>query len=260
MKVAYRVLIVDDDPQALEIAGDEFESYGLSVETYHTRSVPSVDEFADVEFDAFLIDVMFPESDIDGFDFVEKLKDRRGEGLAVALMSNAAEEPKYARKAAETGLPLYPKSEVFKPDGVKSLVDRFFQTRPIKALVCDDSDEGLLLIAEILLECGFDVVAATEVGSALEVLSLGGIHIAFVDVFWKVSGEQRSTGGLEILGALSASTLPPLVVAYSKHSAAFSGDLGEDIHGVSDARLRLGVTLPEKIEALLTDACPFLEK
>lgn len=257
MKVEYKVLVVDDDRDTLELVGDEIEELGISVNVLHVESFPQIGLLTDGGFDAFLIDIMLMLPEGDGFDLVDLIREQLGDSVAIVLMSQASKNPGYVSRARELDLPLYAKADLLKERGAKSVLRDFLGARPIRALVCDDTPDKADMMKETMLELGYEADVAYGVDIAKKMLSRRNFHIALIDVYWEgVDGQQPD--GLEILNHLNRECSLVLTIAFSKYPAAFEGGVGMALSSGSHFTIRDGVAFHEKLSSILATACPFL--
>ena len=111
-----RVLVVDDEPDAVELLAIVLEAEGASVRTASSARA-ALDRIAEEAPDVFVTDIGMPEED--GFGFLRKLRDRGGPLRtvpAIALTAYARREDVEAARAAGFGwhvaTPVEPKTSV----------------------------------------------------------------------------------------------------------------------------------------------------
>jgi CheY-like chemotaxis protein len=66
-----KILVVDDDPSALKVAGAALESSGYQA-SCHSNAASALAVAAELEIDAVVLDLLMPE--MDGFEFLDQLR------------------------------------------------------------------------------------------------------------------------------------------------------------------------------------------
>jgi CheY-like chemotaxis protein len=109
-----RVLVVDDEPETLELVSLTLRSAGAEVFEASGAEV-ALEQLGARAPDVVLSDLQMPG--LDGFELMRRLKDRPASPVAVALSANASLDD--ARRALEAGFSVH----VAKPIGTTDLVE-----------------------------------------------------------------------------------------------------------------------------------------
>ena len=81
-----KILVVDDDPDFLEIISDMLSSNGFEVRQA-TNGVEGLAKFEDETFDMIITDIMMPL--MSGFDLVKKIREDYPQALPIIMASGA---------------------------------------------------------------------------------------------------------------------------------------------------------------------------
>ncbi len=211
-----RVLLIDDDPDVLEVTRKVLETAGCSVTCISDSSevlrAPPGDGF-----DLVLLDLMMPE--VDGLQVCYLLRQHYGEDLRICIIT-ATGDPESVQRAAEHGADGWLTKPIRKADllglvGLAPRQDHAADRGPIAVpaplspqrgvarrphvLVVDDDRDILEYCRAVLAGAGAVVDAIQDPSSFREVLPPGGSYdLVLIDIF------MPGMDGIELLRRFSA--------------------------------------------------------
>jgi PAS domain S-box-containing protein len=184
LNIAARVAVVDDDAEQAAWMRTVLEESGYDVELFSELGAfrASLDEQNPPA--AVIMDMMFPEGDDAGAQFVAEIKERSlaripvifcsvRKDMAARLAAHRAGASHYLTKPVERDVLLHVISDsvALKPD------------EPYRVLVVDDSSSQLAFHAHILQRADMTVLAVTDPMQVLDVLSDFAAEVVLLDMY-----------------------------------------------------------------------------
>ena len=176
---ARTILIIDDEPSALELATHILVSDGFRVRVATTVKDGKALLQSDSEVSLVITDLRMPEED--GFSLLEFLRENLRFSHIPAIVSSCCSHQDKVSRAIELGAADY----LSKPFNAESLLNRvhrvFERTKGMVLVVLEDDLQRSALI-RILSGAGFEVVTATNGAEALCVLAGEGVRLVISEL------------------------------------------------------------------------------
>lgn len=229
-----KALLVEDDPAWSEILEELLTEEGFTVHSVDSRA--AFDELeSSLTFKIALVDLSLESSDHrneDGLLILEELREAQRVGKAVLLTGFATVELAVSvitEGMAATCL----RKENFERAAFRETIRELAAVPNLGpgALLVEDEENWRELLAELLEEGGFQVVACSSYGQALSVLRRGDFRLAVVDLSLSSSLNDNNQDGLRLVQRAQSAGLATVVVSGT-------GDLGTIDNLITEAQIR----------------------
>jgi signal transduction histidine kinase/CheY-like chemotaxis protein len=250
------VLVVEDDPKAVELLVHYLRSAGYRTEVAKAGD-EAIEKAKRLQPVAITLDVLLPK--LDGWDVLAQLKqDRETANIPVVVVSVIDERSR--------GRALGAADYFVKPVNRDALIARLnhyaFTTkvkeRDVKVLLVDDDPQALELLAKILEPLGFTVIKAESGEEGIQLARQRGPDVVILDLV------MPGLSGFEVVKVLKADlytrAIPVLILTAKDMDATDKATLNGDVEAVlkkgSLASMDLVTWLEEELGALVTGKTP----
>ena len=222
------VLVVEDDPRAVELLVHYLRSAGYQTEV--ARDGPDALEKANrLQPVAITLDVSLPK--LDGWEVLAQLKQDEKTATIPVVVVSVIDERSRGRALGAADYFVKPVSR----DALIARLNRYaFATkvkeRDVKVLVVDDDPQALELLAKILEPLGFTVIKAASGEEGIQLASERGPDLVILDLL------MPGLSGFEVVkvlkGDLYTRAIPILILTGKDMSARDKADLNGHVEAV----------------------------
>ena len=252
------VLVVEDDPKAVELLVHYLRSAGYRTEVAKAGD-EAIEKAKRLHPVAITLDVLLPK--LDGWEVLAQLKlDKETANIPVVVVS-VIDERSRGRALGAADYFVKPVSR----DALIARLNRYAFTtkvkeRDVKVLLVDDDPQALELLAKILQPLGFTVIKAESGEEGIQLARQRGPDLVILDLV------MPGLSGFEVVKVLKADlytrAIPVLILTAKDMNATDKAALNGDVEAVlkkgSLASMDLVTWLEEELGALVTGKTPGL--